>query len=76
MLIFNILDLFHNFGKQSYNIFLLSLVLLNNKLLNYKEHINMQELTLTTPSLLFSAVSLILLAYTNLLFRMRASYAH
>ena len=53
------------FGKQSYNIFLLSLVLLNNKLLNYKEHINMQELTLTTPSLLFSAVSLILLAYTN-----------
>ena len=25
----------------------------------------MQELTLTTPSLLFSAVSLILLAYTN-----------
>jgi len=54
------------FGKQSYNIFLLSLVLLNNKLLNYKEHINMQELTLTTPSLLFSAVSLILLAYTNL----------
>ena len=53
------------FGKQSYNIFPLSLVLLNNKLLNYKEHINMQELTLTTPSLLFSAVSLILLAYTN-----------
>ena len=53
------------FGKQSYNIFLLDLVLLYNKLLNYKEHINMQELTLTTPSLLFSAVSLILLAYTN-----------
>ena len=65
MLIFNILDLFHNFRLQSYNIFLLDFVLLYNKLLNYKEHINMQELTLTTPSLLFSAVSLILLAYTN-----------
>ena len=26
----------------------------------------MEELTLTTPALLFSAVSLILLAYTNL----------
>lgn len=32
------------------------------KLINWN---NMQELTLTTPSLLFSAISLILLAYTN-----------
>ena len=32
-------------------------------LLNYKKI--MEELTLTTPTLLFSAVSLILLAYTN-----------
>ena len=48
------------FAQQSYNIFLFRLVLLHNKL-HPKEHINMQELTLTTPSLLFSAVSLILL---------------
>ena len=34
-------------------------------LLDYKKKI-MEELTLTTPALLFSAVSLILLAYTNL----------
>ena len=33
-------------------------------LLDYKKKI-MEELTLTTPALLFSAVSLILLAYTN-----------
>ena len=68
------------FGKQSYNIFLLSLVLLNNKLLNYKEHINMQELTLTTPSLLFSAVSLYPIGlYKPFYFSPmggRASYAH
>ena len=30
----------------------------------------MEELTLTTPALLFSAVSLILLAYTNVSYRM------
>ena len=33
-------------------------------LLDYKKKV-MEELTLTTPALLFSAVSLILLAYTN-----------
>ena len=33
----------------------------------------MEELTLTTPALLFSAVSLILLAYTN---RFSVSYTH
>ena len=34
-------------------------------LLYIKKYDNNEELTLTTPALLFSAVSLILLAYTN-----------
>ena len=33
--------------------------------LNYPKGINMTELTLTTPALLFSSISLIMLAYTN-----------
>ena len=38
----------------------------------------MEELTLTTPALLFSAVSLILLAYTNrfLSYAQPVSYTH